>query len=187
MDPIDPEAYDYEDTRSISDSSLLDVLDRVRNIFQDACHCTEFGRDENAWQSQNIRSRYLSTILEPTPASPDRRIALTRKTDFCSSYSCFGPHFAEMYTQLAAANTPIVSHTTDNCTQRLGLFSGIEVKPENGDLKEAELQITLWMAASLQKKMELGHLAFSVSDAPPALDGVADNEASSTDQDSAVV
>lgn len=34
-----------------------------------------------------------------------------------------------------------VSHTTDNFTSRAVLFSGIEVKPENGDQKEAELQI----------------------------------------------
>jgi hypothetical protein len=49
MDPIDPDAYDHEDMRSASDPSLMDLLDRVKNIFQDACHCTEFGRDENAW------------------------------------------------------------------------------------------------------------------------------------------
>ncbi|KAF2463674.1 uncharacterized protein BDR25DRAFT_297831 [Lindgomyces ingoldianus] len=111
MDPIDPDAYDYEDTRQASDPSLVDMLDRVKTIFQDACHCTEFGRDENAWcyrvvwplielamklyggakfklesvQSQNIQSRYLSTIPEPTPASPNRRVAFTRKTDFCFS------------------------------------------------------------------------------------------------------
>jgi hypothetical protein len=83
---------------------------------------------------------------------------------------------------LAAANTPVVSHTTDNCTQRLGLFSGIEVKPENGDLKEAELQITIWMAANLRKKMELGHLAFPVSDVPPTPDHVADNATGSADK-----
>jgi hypothetical protein len=76
---------------------------------------------------------------------------------------------------LAAANTPVVSDITDNCTQRLGLFSGIEVKPENGDLKEAELQITIWTAAKPWKKMELGHLAFPVSN-------MADNATSSADK-----
>ena len=48
-----------------------------------------------------------------------------------------------------------VSHTTDNFTSRAILFSGIEVKPENGDQKEAELQMAIWMAASLRKKMDL--------------------------------
>lgn len=44
-----PDAFDHEDTLTASDLSLLEVLDCVKSIFQDACHCTEFGRDENAW------------------------------------------------------------------------------------------------------------------------------------------
>ncbi|KAF5843981.1 hypothetical protein GGP41_003160 [Bipolaris sorokiniana] len=207
MDPIDPEAYDYNDTRPASHPLLVNALERVKNIFQDACHCTEFGRDENAWcfrvvwplvelaiklhcntkfklesvQSQSIQPSYLSTVPEPTSASPSRRVALTRKTDFCFSYSCFDPRFAELYTQLAA-KTSVVSHTSDNCTQRLALFSGIEVKPENGDLKEAELQISIWMAASLRKKMELARLAFPTSDLSLTQEDAADNAIISTDK-----
>ena len=229
MDPIDPEAYDYEDTRPGSHPSLVDALDRVKSIFESACHCTEYGRDENAWcyrvvwplvelamrlqgntkfkmesvyglpqaqtlqrmrplltdicrQSQNIQPRYLSTVPEPTSTSTSRRVALTRKTDFCFSYSCFDSQFAELYTQLAAAQTPVVSHTLDNCTQRLALFSGIEVKPENGDLKEAELQVSIWMAASLRKKMELARLAFPMSVPPSTPDDTADNATTPMDK-----
>ncbi|CBY01212.1 predicted protein [Plenodomus lingam JN3] len=111
MDPIDSEAYDHNDTRPASHPALVNALDRLKNIFQDACHCTEFGRDENAWcyrvvwplielamkldcntkfklesvQSQSIQPSYLSTVSDPTSASPNRRVALTRKTDFCFS------------------------------------------------------------------------------------------------------
>ncbi|CAN9463975.1 unnamed protein product [Alternaria alternata] len=159
MDPTDPEAYDYNVTRPASHPSLVNALDRVKSIFQDACRCTEFGRDENAC----IQPSYLSIVSEPTPASPNRRVALTRKTDFCFSYSCFDPQFAELYTQFAA-KTPVVSHTSDGCTQRLALFSEIEVKPENDDLKEAGLQISIWMAASLRKQIEPARLAFPTSD-----------------------
>jgi hypothetical protein len=49
MDPTDPEAYDYNVTRPANHPSLVNALDRVKSIFQDACRCTEFGRDENAW------------------------------------------------------------------------------------------------------------------------------------------
>jgi hypothetical protein len=34
------------------------------------------------------------------------------------------------------------------------------VKPENGDQKEAELQMGIWMAASIRKKIELARSAF---------------------------
>lgn len=38
------------------------------------------------------------------------------------------------------------------------------------------------MAANLRKKIELGHLAFPVSDVPPTPDDVADNATSSADK-----
>jgi len=40
INPIDLDAYDYEDTRPAGDPFLVDILDRVKNIFQDAHHCT---------------------------------------------------------------------------------------------------------------------------------------------------
>lgn len=52
-----------------------------------------------------------------------------------------------------------VSHTTDNFTSRVLLYSGFEIKPENGDQKEAELQMGIWMAASLRKKTGLAKKA----------------------------
>lgn len=63
-----------------------------------------------------------------------------------------------------------------------GAFLGIEVKPENGDLKEAELQISIWMAASLRKKMELARLAFPTSDLLSTPEDAADNATISTDK-----
>ena len=38
-------------------------------------------------------------------------------------------------------------------------FSGIEVKPSNGDKLEAEYQLSIWMAANLRKKAKLGRRA----------------------------
>lgn len=67
-----------------------------------------------------------------------------------------------------------VSHTTDNFTSRVALYSGFEIKPENGDQKEAELQMGIWMAASLRKKAELARkaalgTAFSRSEDAPGI------------------
>lgn len=52
-----------------------------------------------------------------------------------------------------------VGHTMDAFTKRCALFSGFEIKPASGDQTEAELQISIWSAASIRKKQELAHLA----------------------------
>ncbi|KAF1968775.1 hypothetical protein BU23DRAFT_540797 [Bimuria novae-zelandiae CBS 107.79] len=184
MEPIDPEAFDYDDKRTLADFSLAYTIQQVKSIFRDATLCTQFGRDENAWcfgvvwplielaiklhgkdkwrpesvQSQTINPLYLSRISDPS--TPTKERPLFRKTDFCFSYSYLDPHFRAFYDQLDKVQSTHASHTTDNFTARSILFSGIEVKPENGDQKEAELQMSIWMAASLRKKMELVRKAF---------------------------
>ena len=42
------------------------------------------------------------------------------------------------------------------------MFSGFEVKPASGDHTEAELQMSIWIAASLRKKQELAQIAQTV-------------------------
>ncbi|PSN58770.1 hypothetical protein BS50DRAFT_368065 [Corynespora cassiicola Philippines] len=43
----------------------------------------------------------------------------------------------------------------DAFTKTTALFSCVEVKPASGDHTEAEYQLSIWMAASLRKKMQL--------------------------------
>ncbi|KAF2022836.1 hypothetical protein EK21DRAFT_82214, partial [Setomelanomma holmii] len=109
MEPMDEEAFDNEDKRTLADPALVDTLRQVKSIFQSATLCTQFGRDENAWcfsviwplielaiklhgkdkwrpesvQSQNIDPLYLSRISDPYTPSKDR--CVFRKTDFCFS------------------------------------------------------------------------------------------------------
>src|SRR6266576_2665940 len=91
-----------------------------------------------------------------TQANPDKLTPIERKTDFAFSYSHLpSPGFESLYDRLRAANNVDVGHTTDTFTKRTAIFSGIEVKPTSGDKAEAELQMSIWMAASLRKKAEL--------------------------------
>lgn len=125
-------------------------------------------------QSQSIQPAYLSLVLNHS-SDPPRERPLFRKTDFCFSYSHLSPQYATLYERLR--NT-LVAHTTDNFTQRAALFSGVEVKPAGGSLAEAQLQLSIWMAASLRKKAELfrntfGHESCLDTPAPdpaPAID-----------------
>ncbi|MCJ1261549.1 hypothetical protein MMC22_001414 [Lobaria immixta] len=47
----------------------------------------------------------------------------------------------------------------DIATSSRALFSGNELKPNDGDKAEAHLQLSVWMAASLRKKSELSERA----------------------------
>lgn len=48
-----------------------------------------------------------------------------------------------------------LGHTTDSFTKRTVLYSGIEVKPSDGGHAQAELQLSVWLAASLRNKARL--------------------------------
>ena len=110
-------------------------------------------------QSQSINPLYLSMIPAPVPTDPARRIAIDRKTDYVLSYSHRDPDISAIYERLDATNNSEIGHTLDTFTKRTALFSGFEVKPASGDHTEAELQMSIWIAASLRKKQELARLA----------------------------
>lgn len=69
------------------------------------------------------------------------------------------PGFGDLYNRLRAANSLVFSHMTDAFTRRTALFSCIEVKPADGDRTEAGYQLSIWMAASIRKKIQLARLA----------------------------
>jgi hypothetical protein len=99
-------------------------------------------------------------VPSPSPSNPEKLAPVERKTDFAFSYSHLSsPGFQSLYDRLRSANKAEVGHTTDTFTKRTALFSGMEVKSISGDKAEAELQISIWMAASLRKKAELAKCA----------------------------
>lgn len=65
------------------------------------------------------------------------------------------PGFDDLYSRLKDKGDSVVSHMADAFTKTTALFSCVEVKPASGDHTEAEYQLSIWMAASLRKKMQL--------------------------------
>lgn len=65
------------------------------------------------------------------------------------------PGFDDLYSRLKNKGDPVISHMADAFTKTTALFSCVEVKPASGDHTEAEYQLSIWMAASLRKKMQL--------------------------------
>ncbi|CAA9964337.1 hypothetical protein PTNB73_09511 [Pyrenophora teres f. teres] len=106
-------------------------------------------------QTQSINPAYLSTIPAHPLTDTGRRKTMDRKTDYVLSYSHRHPDISALYKRLAAVHKSEIGHTFDTFTKRTALFSGFEVKPASGDHTEAQLQMSIWIAASLRKKIEL--------------------------------
>ncbi|KAK7178074.1 hypothetical protein PSPO01_15874 [Paraphaeosphaeria sporulosa] len=177
-----PADFDRNDTRSAEELST--VWNEAKKIFLNARDCKDGGRDENAWcddvvrplvhlamelygndrwwfqsvQSQSINPLYLSTIAAPSLSDSGRRKLMDRKTDYVLSYSHRHSDISALYRRLDAVNNREIGHTLDTFTKRTALFSGFEVKPASGDHTEAELQMSIWIAASLRKKQELAQI-----------------------------
>jgi hypothetical protein len=163
-------------------------------VLQGTQLCTTYNKDENAWcldvviplldlalmlhgrdtfrresvQSQSIQPAYLPRAVDPLSHTEKY---LFRKIDFCFSYSHLHPKYAALYDRLQNA---IISHTIDNFTQAAALFSSIEVKPPNGGAVEAQVQVSIWMAASLHKKADLARWAIPAKRDVPSLDEAID-------------
>ncbi|KAF1969952.1 hypothetical protein BU23DRAFT_601152 [Bimuria novae-zelandiae CBS 107.79] len=178
-----PADFDRSDTRSAEELSA--IWKEVKKIFLNARDCKDGGRDENAWcddvvrpllhlameldgndrwwfqsvQSQSINPLYLSTIPAASLTDSGRRKFMDRKTDYVLSYSHRHSDISALYKRLDIVNNREIGHTLDTFTKRTALFSGFEVKPASGDHTEAELQMSVWIAASLRKKQELARIA----------------------------
>ncbi|KAF2834338.1 hypothetical protein M501DRAFT_1009755 [Patellaria atrata CBS 101060] len=142
--------------------SLAYMLRKVKKIWLNARMCQLRGRDENAWcddkfwlqsvQSQAISCEFLSCV--PTASGKPR--LLDCKADFTLSFSHMAsPGFKDLYSRLRTAGNPVVSHMADAFTKTTALFSCVEVKPASGDYTEAAYQLSIWIAASIRKKMQL--------------------------------
>jgi hypothetical protein len=58
------------------------------------------------------------------------------------------------------ANVIPFSHTIDDFTSRAFFFLRFKMKPKNGERKEIELQMIIWITASIFYTLELARRAF---------------------------
>ncbi|KAF2633280.1 hypothetical protein BU25DRAFT_355489 [Macroventuria anomochaeta] len=92
------------------------------------------------------------------PVTP-KNYRVQRKADFTFSFHRNTPEASDLYNRLGLAGVgETIGQTTDANTKRLALFSGIEVKQENGGKDEALVQLAIWLAAGLENTRRLGDL-----------------------------
>ena len=140
-------------------------------------HFYDKGRNENAWcddvvrptiklalrlyakgklslqsvQSQSVDSNFLPRLIE---SSREQRV-LDRKIDYILSYSDDALSCEGLYTRLLQQRDEVVSHTIDAYTRTTTVFSCVEVKASDGNIFGAQYQLSIWMGASLRKKVQL--------------------------------
>ena len=103
-------------------------------------------------QSQQINASLLPMMRN----NPSR---INKKTDYAFSFSCRDPEIFKLYQEVSLGGQGYeIGQTTDAFTKRVILFSGVEVKPDDGGKKEALAQLAIWLTASLEKNRSLGKL-----------------------------
>jgi len=103
-------------------------------------------------QTQAINPKVL-------PVTP-KNYRVQKKADYTFSFHRNSPQISDLYDQLYLKGLgDRISQTTDANTKRLALFSGIEVKQENGGKDEALAQLAIWLAAGLENVRRLGELS----------------------------
>ncbi|PLN76117.1 hypothetical protein BDW42DRAFT_188865 [Aspergillus taichungensis] len=136
-----------------------------------------YGKDENAWcldvvqpvlncslngsrklQLTSVQSQLIDGELLPTMKSSLMRVS--KKTDSAYLFSCRDVEVSNLYQHISlGGNGHQIGHTTDAFNKRTILFSGIEVKPDDGGKQEALAQLSIWLNANLEKMRRLKVLA----------------------------
>ncbi|KAK3216149.1 hypothetical protein GRF29_8g2368657 [Pseudopithomyces chartarum] len=166
-------AYDLSDTRSANELGIM--WDSVEEILSESRDCGRYQQDKNAWcmkvvystlrlalkgnHSLKVESVQTQAINpEVLPITP-KNYRVQKKADYAFSFHHNAPQISDLYDQLYLEGLgDRISHTTDANTNRLALFSGIDVKQENGGKNEALAQLAIWLAAGLESVRRLGEL-----------------------------
>ena len=106
--------------------------------------------------SPSIPSTFPRSPPPPSPTLPAANPSTAKPTT--SSYTRIATPISQPSTKDSMPQIIGKSDTLDTFTKRTALFSGFEVKPASGDHTEAELQMSIWIAASLRKKQELARI-----------------------------
>ncbi|KNG84959.1 hypothetical protein ANOM_006773 [Aspergillus nomiae NRRL 13137] len=165
-DPDDAEEIPesaYFDSGHMSDAALDVLWNEFEEIRLEARHCDRYGKDENAWCLDVVQP----ILRKPTEGSSKLQLTsvnnltrINKKADYALSFSCRDPEVPSLYERVSlGGHGYAISQTTDAFNKRTILFSGVEVKPDDGGKKEALAQLAIWLSGNLEKMRRLGELA----------------------------
>jgi hypothetical protein len=103
------------------------------------------------------QSQQIEKDLLPTAANSLAK--LNKKADYSFEFSG-GTDAFDLYQKVSFGGLGMnISQTTDAYTKLVALFSGLEVKPDDGGKKEALAQLTIWLTAGIRRTAQLYQIA----------------------------
>ncbi|OAL45923.1 hypothetical protein IQ07DRAFT_207317 [Pyrenochaeta sp. DS3sAY3a] len=110
----------------------------------------------NLLQVDIVKSHPINSEMLPITRKNDR---IRGKADYAFSFHRGNVHASELYDRFHLAGLGYrISHVTDAYTGQVALFSGIEVREENGGKNEALVQLAVWLSAGLENVRRLGEM-----------------------------
>ncbi|KAE8353466.1 hypothetical protein BDV28DRAFT_107173 [Aspergillus coremiiformis] len=165
----------YDDSKDLSDREVDRLWESIAEILDEARESSRYQRDENAWctavvypllqlalQGSMLKARSIqSQTINPEllPIMP-KNYRVQKKCDYTFYFHQRTQQVSDLYQALSQSGVGnVLSQTTDASTKRLLLFSGTEVKAENGGKDEALSQLVTWIAAGMENTRKLGSRA----------------------------
>ncbi|KAL4793259.1 hypothetical protein BDV19DRAFT_366909 [Aspergillus venezuelensis] len=172
----------FSDSSTLSDTVLEELWSGLKTICFDARQCDIYGKDENAWcldvvqpilnssikgcqllQLISVQSQHIDHSLLPKSKSGLSKIS--KKADYTLSFTCRHDLVRSFCDKISLGGHGYqLSQTTDAFTKRILLFSGMEVKSDEGSKKEALAQLAIWLAAGLEEIRRLGEQVMGESE-----------------------
>ncbi|KAE8409029.1 hypothetical protein BDV37DRAFT_237876, partial [Aspergillus pseudonomiae] len=161
----------YDEANNPSDRELDLLWETITEILSNARELSLFQQDENAWCSQvvypmlhlafrgsmlkteSVQSQTINPELLPIMPNNHR---VQKKCDYAFSFHIHTQQVLDIYDALVRAGAGgALSQTMDSSMKRWLLFSGLEVKNENGGKDEALAQLATWIAAGMENTRKL--------------------------------
>ncbi|PWY78011.1 hypothetical protein BO94DRAFT_183977 [Aspergillus sclerotioniger CBS 115572] len=149
----------FSDSSTLSDVDLDELWSELKTICFDARQCDIYGKDENAWCLDVVQPILISSIkgcqllqlissqqIGPSilPRSKNALSKINKKADYTLSFTCRDTSVRYFYDRISLGGHGYqLSQTTDAFTKRVLLFSGMEVKSDEGSKKEALAELAI--------------------------------------------
>ncbi|KAL2810106.1 hypothetical protein BJX63DRAFT_444876 [Aspergillus granulosus] len=142
----------YFDSNTMSDAALDKIWHDLKRIYVVVPILNSSIQGWELLQLISVQSQQIDPSLIPRFKNAIGKI----KADYALSFTCRDPSVQDFYDQISLGGHGYqISQTKDAFTKRVLLFSGVEVRSDDGGKKEALAQLAIWLSAGLEKTQQM--------------------------------